>query len=248
MQIQKQPCAPENFRFGRPPGIRPEAIVIHISTDTLASADEWFNNSQAKVSAHYIVGKNGNVHQYVEENDTAFHAGTVVQPSWKLLKPKVNPNYYTIGIEHEGKESDVWPDLQVTTSAVLIGSIASRWGIPLDEDHVIPHHAIRATKTCPGSFVQILELLRRVPANAELPSPVASLTALTNLNLRSGAPSRSSRIVGVVTRGEMLSPVAVVQGDPVDGNALWYRDALGRYFWAGGTTVPNPEARMAAAR
>src|SRR5262249_852030 len=120
MDIRKQPCAPENFRSGRPPGMRPEAIVVHISTGTLASADDWFNDPQAKVSAHYIVGKSGVIHQYVEENDTAFHAGTVVQPSWRLIKPKVNPNYYTIGIEHEGKEDDVWPDVQIATSAALI--------------------------------------------------------------------------------------------------------------------------------
>lgn len=248
MDIRRQPCAPENFRPGRPPGMRPEAIVIHISTSTLASADEWFNDPEAKVSAHYIVGKDGVIHQYVDENDTAFHAGTVVQPTWKLINPRVNPNYYTIGIEHEGKESDVWPDVQISTSAALIGSIALRWEIPLDEDHVIPHHAIRATKTCPGSFIQISELLKRVPANSELPSPISSVAALSNLNLRGGVPSRSARIVGVARKGEMLAPIAIVQGEPVEGNAVWYRDALGRYFWAGGTTVPNPAARMTAAR
>jgi len=248
MEIRRQPCAPGNFRSGRPPGIRPEAIVVHISTGTLASADDWFNDPAAKVSAHYIVAKSGIIHQYVDENDTAFHAGTVVQPSWTLIKPKVNPNYYTIGIEHEGGESDIWPDVQIATSAALIGSIASRWNIPLDENHIIPHHAIRATKTCPGSFIQISDLLKRVPARSELPSPVASVGVLSNLSLRVGLPSRSARIVGVAKPGEVLAPVAMIEGEPVEGNALWYRDASGRYFWAGGTTVPNPAASMAAAR
>jgi len=73
----------------------------------------------------------------------------------RLLKPGVNPNFYTIGIEHEGKPDDVWPDAQIAASAALVGEVAARWKIPLDNMHVIPHHQIRSTKTCPGNFIRI---------------------------------------------------------------------------------------------
>jgi len=93
---------------GRPGGLRPAAIVIHISEGTLSSADAWFNNEAANVSAHYCVGRVGEIHQYVSEEDTAYHAGSPVNPTWRLLRPCVNPNFYTIGIEHEGRAQDPW--------------------------------------------------------------------------------------------------------------------------------------------
>jgi hypothetical protein len=46
-------------------GFRPEAIVIHIMEGTLGGTDDWFNNPASKVSAHYGIGRNGQVHQYV---------------------------------------------------------------------------------------------------------------------------------------------------------------------------------------
>jgi len=241
MIIQRFPCATTNFMQGRPAGMKPEAIVVHISTGTLASADSWFNDPSARVSSHYIVAKSGVVHQYVEEADTAFHAGVVVQPTWPLLKPNVNPNFYTIGIEHEGQEHDVWPEIQIQTSAALIGSIAGRWGIPLDDQHVIPHHAIRATKTCPGSFITIPTLLGHASTvTTETPSPIQSVDAIATLNIRDGNASRNSPIVAVVPPGKTLSPVVFVEGEAVNGNQYWYRDANGHFFWAGGTTAPNP--------
>src|SRR6185437_10548693 len=116
-------CAPGNFRAGRPSGLRPAAIVIHIMEGSIGSADDWFQNPASSVSAHYGVAKSGEVHQYVDEHDTAFHAGTVVSPTWTGIRPGVNPNYYTVGIEHEGKAEDPWPwpEAQLATSAALVG-------------------------------------------------------------------------------------------------------------------------------
>jgi N-acetylmuramoyl-L-alanine amidase len=147
-------CASTNFRPGRSARYKPEAIVIHISEGTLASADAWFQNPKARVSAHYCVGKQGEIHQYVKEEDTAFHAGAVVRAMWRLRKPNVNPNAYTIGIEHEGHAADdpadAWPDAQYEASAGLIAEIAGRWGIMIDENHIVLHREIRGDKTCPG--------------------------------------------------------------------------------------------------
>jgi N-acetylmuramoyl-L-alanine amidase len=161
-------CATTNFRSGRSASYRPEAIVIHISEGTLASAGAWFGNPKALVSAHYCVGKQGEIHQYVKEEDTAFHAGAPVRATWRLRKPNVNPNAYTIGIEHEGRATDegpdVWPDAQYDASAELIADIAARWCIPVDENHLVLHREIRGDKTCPGEkFVRarMIELVAR---------------------------------------------------------------------------------------
>ena len=152
---------------GRPGGLRPSAIVIHISEGTLGSADAWFNNEAAKVSAHYCVGRNGEVHQYVSEEDTAYHAGSPVNPTWRLLRPRVNPNFYTIGIEHEGRAQDPWAEEQYAASAALVAEIARRWSISIDADHIVMHREIRSSKTCPGylfSRERLLSLIRPLDA------------------------------------------------------------------------------------
>src|ERR1700690_680677 len=56
MNVIWKGCSPKNFRNGRA-GMKPAAIVIHISDGCLSSADSWFNNPSARVSAHYIVAK-----------------------------------------------------------------------------------------------------------------------------------------------------------------------------------------------
>ena len=152
MNIQWIGCASRNFRQGRFGKCRPEAVVIHISEGTIASADAWFGNPKALVSAHYCVAKSGEIHQYVKEEDTAYHAGNPVRPTWKLLTQGINPNAYTIGIEHEGHALDEgpWPDAQYEASAELVASITARLGIPVDEEHIVLHREIRGDKTCPG--------------------------------------------------------------------------------------------------
>jgi len=234
-------CAAVNFRPGRPKGLKPEAIVIHIMEGSLAGTDLWFNDPKAQVSAHYGVGKQGQVHRYVHEIDTAFHAGTVVNPSWPLLKPSANPNYYTIGIEHEGHADDVWPEVQIATSAALVGEIAARWNIPLDTLHVIRHHQIRASKTCPGNFIKIQDILDRVPQGGS-GTPATTVTTVLNLNLRIGQASTSAPILRVIPAGTTVSVSGAVQGESVGGNPNWYSDGDGHFLWAGGTDTPFPPA------
>ena len=160
--IQWIGCPDANFHHGRPFGLRPEAIVVHIMDGSFAAGESVFRDPTTQKSAHYGISKAGEVHQYVDENDTAFHAGIVVNPTWPLLKPRVNPNFYTLGIEHEGRPDDIWPEAQLAASASLITQIAARWKIALDDLHVIRHHQIRASKTCPGNWLQIGALLKRV--------------------------------------------------------------------------------------
>lgn len=239
-------CAPGNFRQGRPAGFKPEAIVIHIGEGSLRSIDAQFNDPRAMVSAHYCVSKTGLVHQYVHEIDTGFHAGTVDRPSWRLLKPGqtpgsfINPNFYTIGIEHEGFADDVWPDVQIDTSAALVGEIAHRWQITLDTDHVIRHHQIRFAKSCPGNFIQIPEILKRVAVpSGGVPTP-RTVNTVANLKLRTGAPSLTAPVARTVPPRTAMPAVNVVQGDVVSGNNKWYADGAGHFYWAGGTDQPNP--------
>jgi N-acetyl-anhydromuramyl-L-alanine amidase AmpD len=55
-------------------------------------------DANSGMSCHYGVDEDGALTQYIDDTDTAFHAGVIDAPDWRLLKAGVNPNYYTIGI------------------------------------------------------------------------------------------------------------------------------------------------------
>ena len=245
---------PGNFRSGRAQ-FRPEAVVIHIMDGSLIGTDSWFNDAKSHVSAHYGVGKKGEVHQYVKEADSAFHAGTVESPKWTLIKRKgagsgfINPNFYTIGIEHEGKglSPDVWSKAMRQASLELVADIVRRWDIPINADHIIPHCDIRKSKpNCPGKGVDLIDYIADLAA--QQPGAVAAPTerpvALTlrlahtaNIRLQ---PRRDRPPLRTLFAGDTFAAVAVAEGEPVHGNSNWFRSVGNDYLWAGNTDHPFP--------
>lgn len=228
-------------------GYRPEAIVIHIMEGTLKGTDAWFSNEESGVSAHYGIGKTGEIHQYVGESDRAWHAGRLVSPTWRLLKAEVNPNWYTIGIEHEGTENTPWSDALYKASAGLIETICRRWAIPCDRDHIIGHREIRTDKTCPGLEVDLDKLVdmandvHQSPATFNFVKKPGIVQTCVDLNIREKAPTSAAPLVRTVKSGRKLPYQGwTSNGLTVNGNAHWYKDADGNYFWAGATAQPIP--------
>jgi len=228
-------------------GYRVEAIVIHIMEGTLVGTDSWFKSQESGVSAHYGVGTDGEVHQYVADGDTAWHAGYVVGPSWRLIKPGVNPNYYTIGIEHEGTADTPWTDAMYQASAELIRDICHRWSVPFDRDRIIGHREIRADKSCPGHQVDLGKLVEMARTGVVAPEAYnfcgqpGSVRTRVDLNVRRAAPTTTVEVIRTVPTGTELSYEGwTSNGLSVNGNAHWYKEAAGNYFWAGGTERPIP--------
>lgn len=158
---------PVNFSKGRG-GMRPDVIVIHIQEGTMSGTDAWFRNPQAKVSAHYGVGRDGSVVQWVSDADAAWHAGTVKDPTAEIVKdrPGLNPNQYSIGIECEGKATDEPTIHQLTALGELVRQLCGTHRIPFSRKHVVGHREIRADKTCPGKIDvdQVVAIARTGPA------------------------------------------------------------------------------------
>lgn len=147
-----------NFSQGRD-GHRPVAIVNHIMEGTLAACDSWFNSRESQVSAHFGVGKNGELHQYVRTTDTAWANGRANRPDFSVewiadaVRRNVNPNALTVSIEHEGRSGDVMPEAQYQATLALHRYLIAEYGVPVDRSHIAGHFHIDAVNRsrCPGT-------------------------------------------------------------------------------------------------
>lgn len=150
MNIETKPLA-INHAKGRS-GKRPDVLVIHIMEGTLAGTDSWFRNPAAKVSAHYGVSRDGHIVQWVSDDNTAWHAGSVIRPTAPIVleRPGVNPNSYSIGIENEGFAHQAPTPQQLASLVELVVHLSHIHAIPLLRRHIVGHREIRADKTCPG--------------------------------------------------------------------------------------------------
>ena len=147
-----------NCEYGRQK-YKPEAFVIHTTGGETAGAIEWCTDPVSTVSYHYIIDPFGDAWELVKPENTAWHAGKILNPTWSDLKYGINPNYYTIGIAFGGFATD-GPNLkQFLSIAELLRSLAVIHNIPLDRKHVVGHYEIRADKVCPGPLFNIDALI-----------------------------------------------------------------------------------------
>jgi hypothetical protein len=70
------------------------------------------------------------------------------------------------------------------------------------------------------------------------PPKKGTVTVISRLNIRSNAPSTRSPLVRTVLAGTKLGYVdRINDGEPVNGNAVWYKLDDGNFCWSGGVTV-----------
>ena len=126
-------------------------IVVHVAEGGFSSTINWFKNSSANVSAHYVVARNGRIAQCVKHKNIGWHSG-----SWKV-------NCHSIGIEHAGygRYKSTWSRAMYRASARLAGYICRRHDIPVNNKHIVPHRRIVATR-CPGKHFNMKRYLRLV--------------------------------------------------------------------------------------
>lgn len=236
-------CDPNNFTQGRK-GLKPDAVVIHAFT-SLEAAEALFADPASDQSCHYVAAADGTVHQYVDDRDTAYHAGLVINPSWALLRQGVNPNLHTLGVAAAIAADAAWPDSLYDTVAELVSELCSRWGFSPDGEHVVLHSEIRASKNCTGRGFDRPVLLGRLagftPSTSAKAVAAHAVQLVAKANLRDGAPSTRSRIVRTLTAGNAVEVVGFTDhGERVNGNAIWYQTPEHAYLWAGATDAPHP--------
>ncbi|MBD2458622.1 N-acetylmuramoyl-L-alanine amidase [Nostoc sp. FACHB-87] len=137
-QITKPPVefiASPNFNSGRN-GTDISSIIMHNTDGSFQAAINTFLNgtSRNRVSAHYIISRDGKIVQMVKDSDTAWHARSSNQSS--------------IGIEHEAdKFHQSFTRQQEKASIALVKYLMKTYNISLA--NIKPHRDVVNTD-CPG--------------------------------------------------------------------------------------------------
>jgi N-acetylmuramoyl-L-alanine amidase len=104
---------------------RANMVVLHHTSDsTVDEALATLTDPERKVSAHYLIGRDGEILQLVEERDRAWHAGK----SWWGGNTDINS--VSIGIELDNDGDEPFPDAQIHALLGLLAGIQQRHGIP----------------------------------------------------------------------------------------------------------------------
>jgi len=172
----------KNFTKGRN-GQKILCVVEHITDGNAWQTYNTFQNEPK--SSHYLVLRNGDIWQFVKEEDIAWHSGLKVRPTAKIILENLdkNVNSYSIGIEHEAFGYQDLTEIQYVVSGKLLGEICQRWEIPLDREHILPHNSIRSDKVCPGiiSISKLIGLAQSPPQLSEISELQIKLSLLQKI-------------------------------------------------------------------
>ena len=180
------------FTTGRA-GTAIDRIVIHITdAPTTSSTVNTFSNAGAQASAHYLVGQDGEIVQFVSEADTAWHAR--------------GANRRSVGIEHVAIKAggadyplrdgsmqhfDALPptDTQYCESAALVSYLCQKYGLTADRNTIIGHNEADPNTThgaCPTGNWNWDHFMRLVTEQVCAPQP-ATQSLATSRAMEAGA-------------------------------------------------------------
>ncbi len=109
-------------------------IIHHTELNNAKDVYDIFEKPESKVSSHFLIDRDGALHQFVDENKRAWHAGI---STWQNM---VKLNDYSIGIEldNNGKEDFAKPLMQTLVS--LCKQLINKYKI--EEINILGHSDI----------------------------------------------------------------------------------------------------------
>ena len=104
---------------------KPNYVIIHhTSQNSTAQTVRTFQLEHTKVSSHYVIGRDGEVIQMLNDYDRAWHAG---RSKWGTL---TDMNSASLGIELDNNGRDPFPEAQMNALLVLLDTLKTRYQIP----------------------------------------------------------------------------------------------------------------------
>lgn len=121
---RKDTAHPQRWGYQLRGSARPSSIIIHTTSNrrpTQFETEATFLRDSADVSAHYLVGKDGRIVQFLAPDKyQAWHAGAAIEAF---------TNVHSVGIEHHVSVGEAWTTAQHAASDWLVRDLMSRYGI-----------------------------------------------------------------------------------------------------------------------
>lgn len=176
---------PTNYAVGNDATL---AACLHIMNSGIQSCISWFKSPVSGVSAHFGIGKDGRLVQFVSIRDTAYAQGLNydrqtgkwftfrdkvrknVRPTWGLLTPGMSINRHVISIEHEGKPGEPLTPAMTAMQTRVLKWIAEQTGLVyVAGSTLIGHFNLDNIDRayCPGSAFNFAEIAMAANATVE---------------------------------------------------------------------------------
>ncbi|MCL7928471.1 1,6-anhydro-N-acetylmuramyl-L-alanine amidase AmpD [Halomonas llamarensis] len=135
-----------------PPGRFGSDAIEALFTNRLVAEDHPFfaNIASLRVSAHFLIRREGECVQFVDTQRRAWHAGH--SRWWDARQQAIRQalNDFSLGIELEGDDATPFTKAQYTTLAQLVGWLMARYPV-LDSTRITGHANVAPMrKTDPG--------------------------------------------------------------------------------------------------
>lgn len=166
---------------------RPSYVVLHHTGDRSAEdALATLTNPFRRVSAHYLVARDGTIYQLVDEHLRAWHAGA---SRWGM---DVDMNSSSLGIELDNDGDEPYEERQIASLLALLADIAQRQRIP--RANYLAHGDVApGRKSDPGPLFPWKRLAERgfgLWCDAPYPHPPSDFDVRTGLTLLGYDPRR----------------------------------------------------------
>src|SRR5260221_13866314 len=186
MALALAACSSTPVRTGQAGGVwvaspnfderRPGYVILHhTSTDTTARAIRILTDPATRVSAHYVIGRDGRQVQLVDERSRAWHAGDSRWGGYADI------NSSSIGIELDNSGFEPFAEPQIRALLALLSELRERYRIPaanyLGHGDVAPGRKVDPSRYFPWKLLaeQGFGLWCDTPAAAEPPGFDATL-------------------------------------------------------------------------
>jgi N-acetylmuramoyl-L-alanine amidase len=166
VNIEQRPLTSGSFWLGH---YDRAAICNHIMQGHIPGSEARFNDKKQEVSAHFGVGYDGRVVQWVSMDNSAWSNG-ILEPGWNVLLPwlfeavqkNIEINRRTISIEHEGFPGEPMPEAQYQSTLDLHSFIIRTYPTIYPSRKTIVRHSDISPKSranCPGSTFPLDRLI-----------------------------------------------------------------------------------------
>jgi peptidoglycan hydrolase-like protein with peptidoglycan-binding domain/LysM repeat protein len=159
-------------------------IIHHTASDNCSGTISWVKNPSAQASSHYVIDKDGTIHQMVGDEKRAWHAGQAEIPG---SPGDVNSRSLGIEIVNAGDGKTPFTDAQYASLSQLTAHLQQEYNIP--QQNILGHKDVApGRKTDPAENFDWNRLWEGMGVEGSRPStPTTPPPATTNPTLKNGS-------------------------------------------------------------